>query len=476
MKIFYVARRSHSRGRFTLGGFFVAGVLAGALLRTHFYTLNRSLWADEASLALNIVQRSFTGLLRPLEPFQVAPIGFLVLAKASVSILGSSEYGLRLVPLLAGLGSLPLMCWVSRRYAQGIATSAAIVLFILSPRLVYYSSEAKQYSSDVLASLALLLAASYCLTERESRRALVLLALVGTVAIWLSHPALFVFLSAVGVLTLHYALGRNHLQLRRLAAAAAVVGINFLLAYMVSLRYSATNAYVLAFWKASFAPLPPWSNLAWYKSAVENLLIDPMALPASALTVGLLSLGIVSSFLRQWRSALILTLPPLLALAASALSRYPFAGRLLLFLVPNVLLLVAEGVERARSLLRPRSMPLAALVTAALLSYLLMIPVLDTYRNLRFPPAGEDIRGAVAYASNHYRDTDLIYVYYGSEVGYDYYAPRYRLGAVHHLRGVAARNDPQEYLNQIDTLKGRTASSVLSSPTIAVPALSTSSF
>ena len=41
-------------------------VLLGIALRLRQYLLNRSLWADEASLAMNLVTRDFNGLTREL--------------------------------------------------------------------------------------------------------------------------------------------------------------------------------------------------------------------------------------------------------------------------------------------------------------------------------------------------------------------------------------------------------------------------
>jgi hypothetical protein len=52
-------------------------ILLGAVLRLRQYLLNRSLWADEASLAVNLVNRSFGELTELLDYHQAAPVGFL---------------------------------------------------------------------------------------------------------------------------------------------------------------------------------------------------------------------------------------------------------------------------------------------------------------------------------------------------------------------------------------------------------------
>jgi len=43
----------------------------------YIYIENRSLWDDEASLALNIVYKNFSELTQVLDYHQAAPIGFL---------------------------------------------------------------------------------------------------------------------------------------------------------------------------------------------------------------------------------------------------------------------------------------------------------------------------------------------------------------------------------------------------------------
>src|ERR1700722_20601703 len=159
-------------------------MLLGAALRFRQYLANRSLWLDEAMLSLNIVHRSFAQLWQPLDHKQGAPVGFLGIEKWAVTMFGTSEYALRLFPLLAGIVSIVLFYLLARRVVRSMAVPLALALFALSPTLIYYASEVKQYSSDVAVALLLVYLA---VTKR-----ILLLGICGAVAIWFSHPAVFV--------------------------------------------------------------------------------------------------------------------------------------------------------------------------------------------------------------------------------------------------------------------------------------------
>src|SRR5512137_1962180 len=123
--------------------------LAGILLRLRQYLTGRSLWVDEAMLALNIVNRNFAELFKPLDYDQGAPLGFLLVEKLFNLLLGRSEYGLRLFPLLVGILSIWLFYRLLKRVTTGAGMIAALALFVFNPRLIYYSSEVKQYIVDV---------------------------------------------------------------------------------------------------------------------------------------------------------------------------------------------------------------------------------------------------------------------------------------------------------------------------------------
>src|SRR5262249_32284675 len=104
-------------------------------------------------------------------------------------------------------------------------------------------------------------------------------------------------------------------------------------------------------------------------------------LPSAFLALGLFLCGSVAMG-RRWPGGLYLLLAPILfALLASAMRQYPFHGRLLIFLVPTVHLLVGEGA----AVLTRRG---GAWLTLALGAFLLFRPAADVLWQ-RFIPMGQ---------------------------------------------------------------------------------------
>jgi hypothetical protein len=276
-------------------------------------------------LALNLVNRSFIDLLKPLSFNQGAPLGFLLAQKVVISILGSKDYILRLIPLTAGLVSILLMYLVSKKIGRHLSIILSLGLVALSQNLIYYSSELKQYSTDVLATLVLLLFCLKCLETKVKLTSIVVLGIVSSLTIWFSHPSVFICAGIFLTLGLDFALNGDTNRLFWLLGVGVVWGICIGFIYIINLRYLASNNFLLNFWNGGFAPLPPWSNIGWYKISMINMLKDPATLPANLITVGLLIIGIFSFSLRRWQLMMILLAPFLFLLITSALGKYPFS-------------------------------------------------------------------------------------------------------------------------------------------------------
>lgn len=435
----------------------LAALGSGVLLRLLQYAVNRSLWLDEALLASSILSRGFADLAEPLRYGQTAPYGFLLLVRAAVELLGESEYALRIVPLAGGLAALLVFAVLARRSLQDVDFVVAVGLFALSPFLIYYSSEVKQYSLDVLISTSLLLLAFGAIGERRhSAASLVPLTLVGMIGVWLSQPSIFILASIGMVLAFRQVLTKDWRSFLQLGVMGSVWLFSFAGAHAVSNRGLADREYMEAFWRVGFWPLPPTSaaEWLWLPQALIRLLREPLGLlsdnPVDSLPMVLggglaLLVGCAVAWRRDRAWAAICLLPFLLVLCASAGKLYPFGGqfvtggRVLLFLLPIAFLLMAEG---AGYLVRK----VRLLGGAAIL---LMIGPFLYYGAVSVPHVRAEVKPLLEYVQEEWRPGDRLYVYYDGRAQFDYYAPRYGFPEAAITRGVCARFDVGGYITDI---------------------------
>lgn len=387
-------------------------LLAGAALRLYHYFVNRSLWLDEAMLALNIIRRTPAELLQPLDYAQGAPLGFLLAQKLMVFLLGTGEMALRAVPLAVSIAALPLYYWQARRYGQRSTALLALLLFSLSVLLIYYASEAKQYTSDVFFCV-LLFATGRDLLEPKPK-ALTRFALAGVAAVCFSHPAIFVIAGFLLVAGSKQLAKRQWQHLLRLLAVGATTGTAFVSMYLLSLRGLAANNVLLDFWDFAFMPMPPWSDWHWFVLTFDGFMENPIGLTFWLYKV-LLLIGVASLFWRRADYGAVYLLPFAFTLAASALHLYPFAGRLILFLTPPALYLLAEGATWSVERVPPvkwRGEPVARWGAWGAVTVACLLPFVRTdWERLQWPYVRENLRPALAYIAERRQDGDSFYAY-----------------------------------------------------------------
>jgi hypothetical protein len=155
----------------------------GVVLRACKYLPAFSMRGDELAVTLNLLHRSASELLtKPLDYEQAAPFGFVLLLKGLITILGQSEYVLRLTALLAGCISLVLMQSLLTKTGGTYGKLFALAAFAFGNYLIYYSAELKPYSTDVLLCLVLLLSFYRHLARQATSKDFVVLASLGALA------------------------------------------------------------------------------------------------------------------------------------------------------------------------------------------------------------------------------------------------------------------------------------------------------
>lgn len=462
-------------------------LVLGALLRIAQYAVNRSLWLDEGLLVSNFLDRSWAGLLEPLHRGQTAPLGFLALEKLAVAALGRSELALRLVPLLGGLATLALLPRVARRYLSRPAVPVAVAIVALAPFLVYYSSEVKQYALDALASVVVLGLAARLARRPRDRRAALAFGVVGVAAVWLSQPVVFMLAGTGAVLGLRALRRGDRRAVAGLAALAAAWGASFAGSYLVSRHQVVDPVFMRSFWADGFMPLPPRSaaELAWLPRMLLRMFREPMGTigaggtPAARAVNALGTVACAAAFVagclwmrRRAPLRLALLLAPMgLALLASAARVYPFGsgtfttgGRVLIWLIPSVACVAAEGTVAIRRRLRERR---GAAAFAGVVALILLPSA--AYAALSVPHLRSEVKPLLDFAAERRQPGDVMYVVYSGQAVFEYYAPRYGWSARDAVPGVCARLHPEGYLPDLDRLRGRPRVWILFTRGAAVP-------
>lgn len=311
------------------------------------------LWLDEETISLNARDRSFTGLTGPLWLGQSAPLGWLMLLRGVIRILGTNEVALRLLPQIFALALLATAIWIGRRWLNLLGALTLAWLCAFSHWLSYYSFEVKQYTADACAALFLPALAVWILEgdgPSGRRRRTWLWWLTAATGLWLANGAVLVTPALAILLTL--VLWRT--DGRRAAVVFMAIGLvwfaSFAVHYEWSAKYTLDSPYLEGYW-AAWMPSPTLGVIGRLRWTLHQL--RPLAPEAAGNTLWVtLWASAFAGFLfgrRRWLGATF-ALVPLSAFLFGATSLVPLTGRLALWMVPSLYVGVALLVDRAAHL------------------------------------------------------------------------------------------------------------------------------
>lgn len=432
-------------------------VLVGLVLRVWQYAAGVPFGIDETALARNVIALPTRDLLTlPLAFDQVAPRGFLLLQKIAVVTLGDGEHALRLVPFVAGIAALVLFAFLARRTLEGLAVPFAVAAFAIATPLVRYGAEVKQYGVDAFATVALLLVARELRERDASRRRLLAMGLAGLLLSLVSHASAIVMAGIGLAFAVEWLrdrdprLGRALLVTMPVWAAAALGAV---LAGEQSMM-PGTREFMREFWRSGFMPMPPraLADALWLPGRLVSPFADPWALDwrPAPLFVAVAIAGTAALWRTRRDVALLLVGPVVVTLLAAAARQYPFEGWLIVFLLPVVLLLVAQGAEWVRTTLDGRLRQAGGVAMAALL-----VPPVLALAVARMPIVVEPHRDALAWLQGRRQPGDAVYVLHALQSPTLHYAARYGMGPGDWYVGGCDRDDTRAFLRDVDRLRGR---------------------
>ena len=472
-------------------------LLVGVGLRISQFAFDRSLFLDEAFVATNIRDRSYLELLQPLEFDQRAPAGFLFAVKLAWNVFGEADWVLRLVPLLAGVASLFAFRAVIARVLQPATQVLAMILFAWAVPQIFYASDLKQYSTDVLMTLLAIHAFLVTDGQRLPWSAVVHVGLCGMLALLFSFPAVFVLAALGGCTAVAQISQREWPRLGRLSAARIWWAIGCATFYFAQCQHFDPNPGWKSLWGDAFLPasLATKASWKWMASRLFHLVAIPGGIAPRVLAALLFLFGVLRWLQVHPLRAMWFLGPIVVTFMAALVNFYPFSGRVILFTAPLVVVIVCYGIQELPRLHKDWNFLAVSVATfviwrthyeidgfwlgvaiAGCLTYhvarrlgdrwqyvpqlsasaisvivavsLVIAPAEGVRRHIvRQEPYSnplfwkyqfEDLKPAIAFMRDNWREGDVVYLYSMSYVAFEFYANRYGFEQDDWVRGIEA--------------------------------------
>ena len=431
-------------------------VLIGVILRFWAYLADTALYLDEILLSYSILDLPLADLLtRPLPLDQVAPLGFLLVERCSVTIFGHNEFALRLFPFVCAIVSLILFRRLAERVLTGVGPTVALFVFAIGFPFIRYAVVVKQYELDVMAAILLMLIAFNLRERRTTTKRLLLFGLVGFAVISLSQASVLVMAGLGFAFAVDWLMSRDENALRALLFTVPLWAAASVLAVIIGVRSMtpSTRTFMDDFWAGGFIPLPfrGASALHWFWESLTSLFSDLTLLryrwPGVFVVVALV--GVIVLWRRSRSVALFLLCQFTIAIVAAVAQQYPLRGRLTLWLLPAALLAIAAGAEWIRT----RADSLHPIVGAIFLVALLVPPVIAL---AEAPPPYEieHHKDFLSYLQKNRRPGDIVYVFPLPSIGVRFYGPRFGLQRSDWIASVCDRNETRAYIKDVDRFRG----------------------
>jgi len=395
-------------------------MLSGIVVRIAVYLQNRNFFIDEANVARNVYERGFAGLAKPLSYEQYAPPVFMWLLKLSGVLFGYGEYALRLYPIIAGVASVIALFYVLKELMPGRALWYPLLLFCVGFIFIKYSSELKQYVSDALVTLLLiLLALKTDIFQKRQVQFILLWCIVGSIAIWLSMPSVFT-LAGIGLYYMCICLQRK--DYKRLLPVILTGGVwiaQFAFYYIVILKPQANTDYLQNFHREYFLILIPkgYEEMRHNWGVIKELINEASGYgKVNIITNGLLIVvGLVFFMRRSFAKSLLIIVPLATTMLAAGLHQYSLIPRVAIFMMPLLLILIGYGLEQVMSIrfVMPKVLVAGvALYCAYIFSSLNML-----YK----PHLFEQVTDEFSFLQKHGIKGSELYVHWGTKPAYIYY-------------------------------------------------------
>ena len=410
---------------------------------------SKSLWLDEACLALNIVSRSYIELLTPLSNNQSAPIGFLFTEKLLTNIFGPHDWALKIFSFFSFIVSIILFFSLNNRLFKSVKIALfSCALFSLNFTLIHYSTEVKQYTIDVLVAILIILS-SLKFNANKNVLSIFLHSFIGAIAIWYSNAAVIILVTAA-VYNTYYSLFNNDKKELSVFIPLSIWLTSFVTYYVLFIYNNPHTNFMINYWDAHFLPNNVFSQEFYVFLYDKVRMIFATLIQTNHLWLIAFSLyliGIFSLIKEKKRNYVyLLCFPIIIHLVLSFLQLYPFYERFLLYQIPFIIIPISYAIILISSYFKNSHIS-KIIITCLLLTY--------AYNSFHGRSSHEEeIKKSLSYINTYISSEDHVYVYYSATPAFKFYKANYNKIAKNsniHF-GSFSRVNPEKYILEINSI------------------------
>lgn len=389
-------------------------LVLGIYLKLKGYFSNSSLWHDECALAWNIKFKHYSEFFGVLNFDQMAPPLFMITTKFLTAIFGASEYVFRFIPILIGCLSMPAFYLLAQKVlTKKFNILIALFLFAINTSLLNYSFEFKPYVLDVFFTIICLLFFINLDLAKLSIKKTLIYGISLAVLPWVSFVSTFII--SGGFLNLIFKNIKTEWKKKLILILPIFISfLTYLKIYLIN-NY-ANSSYLMQFWGNNFTNR---GIKMFILLLAKNLyyLFDPIKYVLFVLI--LLFLGIIILFKEKSKFVHISITAIFLLILASSLHLYPFAERLILFLLLIFLLYIIKPLDLVSSNKKFISLIIILLFASSFYPQIGRVSSLITAKKL---DRKEYAKEMLDFMMKKIKPNDIIYINTPSYPDFAYYA------------------------------------------------------
>ena len=438
--------------------------IAAIVLRSTHFIFRTSMWFDELTSSINVMDKSFYQLAtESLDNNQVAPVGFLLLQKLATVLFGLNDHAYRFFPFIFSLISILLFYKIGNQFFKGIALLCVFTLCACSSSQIFYGGEAKQYAGDAAAALFIVWSSLQLLQPAIKKSTLWLIALGGFIFILCSLPA--VVIAPIALLVVFVKLLKKQISLSKqnffLIAASWAFACLLLVLYAKFIISHTVQDAMGSYWSRGFLPLSNFiDTLTWLPLKLYDELAFflsfwmPSVTPQIkyvALALLLLSVPGIIYLIKNYKLLTLILFSPLItAVLLAAFRILPFEARVVVYATWPLVFSGFAGIEVLKQWL-PRLFPNAITIAISLciaFPVLLRLIIIPEER----PPFNAQPSQLVLHElKKQWQPGDILFVYFKARHALKFYGPKegitdYRVGGNY--------KTIEQHLRQLDSLRG----------------------